>query len=60
MIDLDTSAFAGVQRWVERIEARPAVQAGVTVGAMMAPEAMKPIFAGARARIDAMENSDKY
>ncbi|KAK9900809.1 glutathione transferase [Cystobasidium minutum MCA 4210] len=60
MIEIDLNQFPGVKKWVDRIEAREAVQKGVKVGAMKSPEEMKEMFAGMRAKIAAMNNSDKH
>lgn len=46
MIEIDLAQFPGVKKWVDRIEAREAVQKGVKVGAMRSPEEMKEMFAG--------------
>lgn len=45
MIEIDLNEFPGVKRWVDRIEAREAVQKGVKVGASKSPEEMKKMFA---------------
>jgi len=60
MIEIDLSEFPGVQSWVERIEAREAVKKGAAVGVSKSQEEMKEMFKGMRAKIDAMENTDKH
>ena len=60
MIEIDLAEFPGVKRWVDRIEQRKAVQEGVKVGVSKSPEEMKEMFAQMRAKIDAMDNSDKH
>lgn len=60
MIEIDLAEFPGVKRWVDRIEQRKAVQAGVKVGSSRSPEEMKEMFAKMRAKIDAMDNTDKH
>lgn len=60
MIEIDLSEFPGVKRWVDRIEEREAVKKGVQVGSSRSPEEMKKMFADMRAKIDAMDNSDKH
>ena len=60
MIDVDLSEFPGVKKWVERIDAREPVKKGANVGVSKSPEEMKEMFKGMRAKIDAMENTDKH
>ena len=48
MIELSLEEFPGVQRWLQRIEARDAVQKGVKVGSSRSPEEMKKAFADVR------------
>lgn len=45
MIEIDLNQFPGVKKWVDRIEAREAVQKGVKVGSSRSPEEMKEMFA---------------
>jgi len=60
MIEIDLSKFPGVKRWVDRIEERKAVQEGVKVGVSKSPEEMAEMFKQMRAKIDAMDNTDKH
>lgn len=60
MIEIDVNEFPGVKRWVDRIGAREAVRKGVKVGVSKSPEEMAEMFKGMRAKIDAMNNSDKH
>lgn len=60
MIDIDVSEFPGVKAWIDRINAREAVKKGLKVGAGKSEEEMKEMFKGMRAKIQAMDNSDKH
>ena len=61
ILDIDLSEWPGVHRWVERIDDRPAVQkAGNVPPRTMAPEEFKAMIANMRAKVDAMENTDKH
>lgn len=55
------AAWPGVERWCARIEERPAVQRALNVPpSSRTPEETKEMFATMRAKINAMENSDKH
>lgn len=60
MIDLDLSEYPGVQRWINAIDKREAVQKGVQVGSSGTLEESKKNMADKRAKIAAMSNSDKH
>jgi glutathione S-transferase len=61
LLEIDLSEWPGVDRWVKRIDARPAVEKAKNVPPRrMTPEEMEEMFAKMRARIDAMENTDKH
>ena len=61
LLDIDLSEWPGIDKWVKRIDARPAVQKAKNVPpSSRTPEEVKEMFANMRARIDAMENTDKH
>jgi glutathione S-transferase len=61
LLDIDLSEWPGVDRWVKRIDARPAVEKAKNVPPRrMTPEEAKEMFAKMKAKIDAMENTDKH
>lgn len=61
LLEIDLSEWPGVDKWVKRIDARPAVAKAKNVPPRArTPEEMKEMFANMRAKIDAMENTDKY
>jgi glutathione S-transferase len=61
LLDIDLSEWPGVDKWVKRIDARPAVEKAKSVPpGRMTPEEAKEMFAKMRARIDTMENTDKH
>lgn len=61
LLELDLSEWPGVDKWVKRIDGRPAVQKAMNVPPnSMTPEEVQAMFANMRAKIDAMENSDKH
>ena len=61
LLDIDLSEWPGVDRWVKRIDARPAVEKAKNVPPRrMTPEEVTEMFAKMRAKIDAMENTDKH
>lgn len=61
VLEIDLSEWPGVDKWVKRIDERPAVQRARNVPPrMMTPEEMEAMFANMRAKIDAMENTDKH
>jgi glutathione S-transferase len=61
LLDIHLSEWPGVDRWVKRIDARPAVEKAKNVPPRrMTPEEAKEMFAKMKAKIDAMENTDKH
>jgi glutathione S-transferase len=61
LLEIDLSEWPAVDKWVKRIDARPAVQKAKNVPpSTRSPEEMKEMFANMRAKIDAMENTDKH
>lgn len=61
LLEIDLSQWPGVDKWVKRIEERPAVEKAKKVPpSTITPEEMKEMFANMRAKIDAMENTDKH
>jgi glutathione S-transferase len=61
LLEIDLSEWPGVDKWVKRIDERPAVKKAKSVPASTwTPEEMKEMFANMRAKIDAMENTDKH
>src|SRR5256885_13513311 len=60
LLEIDLSEWPGVDRWVKRIDARPAVQKAKNVPpGTRNLEEIREMFKNMRARIDAMENKDK-
>lgn len=60
-LDIDLSEFPVLQRWVEEIDKRAAVQKGVDVPhSTRTPEQKAEFFRNCRAKIDAMTNSDQH
>ena len=60
IIGVTLDDFPGVQRWCDRIEKREAVQAGLKIGRSKSKEEMQEMFKNMRAKIDAMDNTDKH
>ena len=61
LLELDLSEWPGVEKWVKRIDERPAVKKALNVPpSTRSPEEMKEMFTKMRAKIDAMENTDKH
>lgn len=59
--DIDLAEFPAVKKWVDEIEKRGAVSKGVSIPDTGRTDAQRnEAFKNARARIDAMENSDKH
>lgn len=60
-LEIDLSEFPALQKWVETIDQREAVQNGSNVPQLnRSPEQMAENFKKSRARIDAMDNSDLH
>lgn len=60
MLDIDMSEFPGVQKWLKRIEDRPAVQKARKIpDTGRSEEDIKKMIAGAKARVDALKGTDK-
>ncbi|KAL7004097.1 hypothetical protein EMMF5_006363 [Cystobasidiomycetes sp. EMM_F5] len=59
-LDLSLDEWPGVKRWVDRINAREAVQKGLQVGKFRSEEEMVEMAKGMRAKVAAMDNSDKH
>ena len=60
-LEIDLSEWPGVDRWVKRIDARAAVQKAKNVPpSTRTPQEVQEMFKNMRARIDAMENTDKH
>lgn len=61
LLDIELSQWPGVDRWMKRIDERPAVQKAKKIpeGTRSAEE-MQEMFAGMRAKIDGMKNEDKH
>ncbi|KAK9370261.1 glutathione S-transferase [Lipomyces kononenkoae] len=61
LLNLDLAEWPGVNRWVERISAREQVKKGLNVPPpTRTPDQEKELFASMRAKIAAMENTDKH
>lgn len=61
LLEIDLSQWPGVDRWVKKIDARPAVEKAKNVPpSTRTPEEMKEMFSNMRAKIQAMENTDKH
>ncbi|BFZ58175.1 hypothetical protein PYCC9005_005237 [Savitreella phatthalungensis] len=60
ILQIDISEFPGVKAWVDRIEAREAVQRGVAVPSKRDPKEIAAMFDRMRAKIDGMTNEDKH
>jgi glutathione S-transferase len=60
-LEIDLSEFPGVEKWVNRIEGREAVQRALKIPeGTRSKEELAEMFKGWREKIDAMENSDKH
>ncbi|KAJ5130446.1 uncharacterized protein N7515_006485 [Penicillium bovifimosum] len=59
-LQIDLSEFPALNKWVEEIGKRPAVQKGVAVPHFWPQEDMAELFKKCRANIDAMTNSDQH
>jgi glutathione S-transferase len=60
-LEIDLSEFPALNKWVEEIEKRAAVQKGVDVPQTgKTQEQRAEMFRNFRAKIDAMANSDKH
>ena len=61
ILDIDLSEWPGVEKWVNCIEGRDAVKRAKEIPASsMSDEDMMELFKKMRAKIDAMENTDKH
>lgn len=61
LLDIDLSEFPALKKWVDEIGKRAAVQKGADVPHMdRTDEQRKEFIRNARAKIDAMTNSDMY
>jgi glutathione S-transferase len=61
LLEIDLSEWPGVDKWVKRIDERPAVKKARDVPPRtMTQEEVNQMFANMRAKIDAMENTDKH
>ncbi|EXJ82976.1 hypothetical protein A1O3_06793 [Capronia epimyces CBS 606.96] len=60
-LDIDISEFPGVDRWLKRIEERPAVQRAkkVPAGAAMSDEDLKQLLQSMKDRVDALKGTEK-
>ncbi|KAK9239939.1 glutathione S-transferase [Lipomyces kononenkoae] len=60
ILEFDLSEWPGVQKWVERISEREGVKKGLNVPpSTRTPDQTKELFASMRAKVAAMENTDK-
>jgi len=60
LLEIDPK-FPGVEKWVNRIEGREAVQRALKIPeGTMSKEEIGEMFRGLRAKVDAMENSDNF
>ncbi|KAJ9610372.1 hypothetical protein H2200_005149 [Cladophialophora chaetospira] len=60
MLDIDMSEFPGVQKWLKRIEDRPAVQKARKIpDTGRSEEDIQKMIAGAKARVDALMGTAK-
>ena len=61
MLEIDLADFPAVKKWVDEIGKRAAVQKGANIPDSGRTDAEKnEAYKASRARIDAMNNSDKY
>ncbi|KAE8407800.1 glutathione S-transferase [Aspergillus pseudonomiae] len=60
LLEIDLSEFPAVKRWVDEIGKRAAVQKGVDVPHVDRTNEQMGVFQSARAKIDAMVNSDTH
>ncbi|GAB1195892.1 hypothetical protein APSETT444_005157 [Aspergillus pseudonomiae] len=60
LLEIDLSEFPAVKRWVDEIGKRVAVQKGVDVPHVDRTNEQMGVFQSARAKIDAMVNSDTH
>jgi glutathione S-transferase len=61
LLEINLSEWPGVDKWVKRIDERPAVKKARNVPpSTMTPEELSQMFANMKAKIDAMENTDKH
>lgn len=59
-LDIDISEFPGVQKWLKRIEARPAVQRARKVpDSNRSDEELAKMIQGAKDRVDSLKGTDK-
>lgn len=60
-IEIDLSEFPSLNKWVDNIEQRAAVQKGVDVPQTGRTQEQKAeLFRNLRAKVDALDNSDKH
>lgn len=60
-LEIDLSEWPGVDKWVQKIDERPAVKKAKNVPpSTRTPEDMGQMVASMKAKIDAMENTDKH
>jgi glutathione S-transferase len=60
LLEIDLSEFPALEKWVDEIGKRPAVQKGADVPHVDRTNEQKELFQNARAKIDGMTNSDKH
>jgi len=60
-LDIDMSEFPGTEKWMKRIEERPATQKArkVPVGGARSDEELQQMIGSMKARVDAMKGTDK-
>ena len=58
-LEIDMSEFPGVDKWLKKIEERPAVQKGrqIPTGAVKSDEEMKEMIGAMRAKMDARKGT---
>lgn len=60
-LDIDMSEFPGTEKWMKRIEERPATQKArkVPEGGARSDEELQQMIGSMKARVDAMKGTDK-